>query len=212
LQQGSRSAVVVALKLEASRFFSPEARIAELFPLSVGAVIFALASLLHSNEFLAAFAAGVTVATASPYFKDTFQRFGQLIAELLKLAARFIFGALVQPSFFTDVAWGGYLFAFLVLFMARPLALAIAIGRSPLLSLREWVAAAWFGPKGFASMVYGLLIAGSGIPGAQEDFRLISVVVLASIVLHSSTDVVVARQFDHGEAESESAAARKGPA
>ena len=32
----------------------------------------------------------------------------------------------------------------------------------------ELFAAAWFGPKGFASVVYGLLVLHSGIPNAVE--------------------------------------------
>jgi NhaP-type Na+/H+ or K+/H+ antiporter len=57
----------------------------------------------------------------------------------------------------------------------------------------------WFGPKGFASVVYGLLVLNSGIDGADELFHLIAVTVVLSILLHSSTDVVVARGFDEVE-------------
>jgi GrpB-like predicted nucleotidyltransferase (UPF0157 family) len=60
---------------------------------------------------------------------------------------------------------------------------------------REWLAAAWFGPKGFASVVYGLLVLTAGIRGGEELFALIALTVVASIVAHSSTDVVVARWF-----------------
>ncbi len=60
---------------------------------------------------------------------------------------------------------------------------------------REWTAAAWFGPKGFASVVYGLIVLESGVARSDEMFHLIAVVVAVSILLHSSTDVVVARQF-----------------
>jgi sodium/hydrogen antiporter len=60
---------------------------------------------------------------------------------------------------------------------------------------REWAAAAWFGPKGFASAVYGLLVLGSGGALSDEMSHLVALVVVASILLHSSTDVVVARRF-----------------
>lgn len=54
----------------------------------------------------------------------------------------------------------------------------------------------WFGPKGLASVVYGLLVLESGIAGADEPFFLVALTSALSIVAHSSTDVVVARQFD----------------
>ena len=63
----------------------------------------------------------------------------------------------MSPSFLAEIPWSGYLFAVLVLVLARPLALAFALLGSEL-DWREWVAAAWFGPKGFASVVFGLLI------------------------------------------------------
>jgi NhaP-type Na+/H+ or K+/H+ antiporter len=61
--------------------------------------------------------------------------------------------------------------------------------------MRETIAAAWFGPKGFASVFFAFLILHSDIPSGDEIFQLVAVVVTASIVAHSSTDVIVARWF-----------------
>jgi NhaP-type Na+/H+ or K+/H+ antiporter len=100
----------------------------------------------------------------------------------------------MSPPFLAEVPLPGYVFALLVLFLARPLALAIALLGSRL-DWREWVAAAWFGPKGFASVVYGLLILRGGVPDGDLMFHLIALVTAMSIVAHSSTDVLVARWF-----------------
>jgi hypothetical protein len=54
----------------------------------------------------------------------------------------------------------------------------------------------WFVPKGFASVVYGLLVLESGITAADEVFHLVALTVVLSILAHSSTDVLVARLFD----------------
>ena len=45
-------------------------------------------------------------------------------------------------------------------------------------------------------MVYGLIVLESGIGLADELFHLIALVIVLSILAHSSTDVVIARQFD----------------
>jgi NhaP-type Na+/H+ or K+/H+ antiporter len=63
------------------------------------------------------------------------------------------------------------------------------------LSWREWATAAWFGPKGFASVFLALLALETGIPRADQIFHLAAIVIAASIVLHSSTDILVARWF-----------------
>lgn len=60
---------------------------------------------------------------------------------------------------------------------------------------REKLVAAWFGPKGFASVVYGLLVLQAGIPQGQEAYTLIAVCIAFSIIAHSSTDVPIARLF-----------------
>ncbi len=186
----------VAIKLERTRYFSATAAYEPLNAFAIGLVVLSLALLTHANVFLAAFAAGVTVATMSPAIRAAFHQFGELVAELLKLAALLVFGALISPAFLGDIGISGYVFA-----AAGP--------RSwPDPSPSGWpccgsphdrqgaAAAAWFGPKGFASVVYALLILEAGLALSDELFHLAALVVTASILAHSSTDVLVARWFE----------------
>ena len=181
-----------AIRLERTRFFAAHTTYAPLNAFAIGLLVLALSSMTHANEFLAAFAAGITVATAGPEVREAFHPFGELVAELLKLAALLVFGASMSPRFLAEIPWTGYAFAVLVLIAVRPAALGIALGGSRL-GWREWAAAAWFGPKGFASVVFGLLVLKSGLARADEVFRLTALVVSGSILAHSSTDVLVAR-------------------
>ncbi len=185
----------LAIRLERSRFFHATTTYEPLNAFAIGLLVLALSSLTHANAFLAAFSAGITVATMSPAIRDAFHEFGELVAELLKLAALLVFGALISPRFLGEISFTGYLFAVLALFVARPASLAVALIGSTLRA-RERIAAAWFGPKGFASVVYGLLILRSGVAQRSELFHLVALVVIASIIAHSSTDVVVARWFE----------------
>lgn len=182
----------VAIRLEASRFLSARPGHEPLTGVAIGLLVFALADLTHANLFLAAFAAGVTAATMSEALTSAFHQVGDLIAELLKLAALLVFGALISPTFLGEISLSGYVFAALALLAVRPAALGIALVRSDL-PAQQRAAAAWFGPKGFASVVYGLLILEAGMARSDELFHLVAVVVAASILAHSSTDVLVAR-------------------
>lgn len=184
----------VALRIEGLRWFSAAEDLKALFPAAIGILVFVLAEALHVNLFLAAFAAGVTLATSGEEFMEAFHGFGELIAELLKLGAVMVFGALVSPAFLAEIPLTGYVFAVLALFLARPVGLGLALVGSEL-SRKEGIAAVWFGPKGFASVVYGLLVVNSGIGLADEVFHIIAIVVALSIILHSSTDVMLARQL-----------------
>lgn len=186
---------LIALKLEQTRFFRASHHYEPLTGVAIGLLVLALGLMTHGNLFIAAFSAGITVATVGPRQRDTFAPFGELVSELLKLAALLVFGALFSLTFVADLSWQGWVFAFLAIFVARPVALVASFVGSRL-SWLEQAAAAWFGPKGFASVVYGLLVLTSGIADAERLFHLIAITVGVSILLHSSTDVVVARMFD----------------
>ncbi len=73
---------------------------------------------------------------------------------------------------------------------------------------RERLLAGWFGPKGFASVVYGLLILQAGVPHLAH---LVGMAVTASIVVFSSTDILVGRWFEsHHVAHSAGAESESG--
>ncbi|GGM37518.1 cation:proton antiporter [Dactylosporangium sucinum] len=184
----------VAIRLERTRWFAVSEQYAPLNAVAIGLLVLALGKATHANLFLAAFAAGITVATIGHKEREAFEHFGELIAEILKLGALLVFGALLSPAFFGGIAWTGWLFAVLALVLARPVALWLSFLRSGL-GAREQFAAMWFGPKGFASVVYGLLVLASGVAAAGEIFTLVALTIVLSIVLHSSSDIVVARSF-----------------
>jgi sodium/hydrogen antiporter len=185
-----------AILLESTRLFAVSEQYLPMNALAIGLLVLALGKTTHANLFLAAFAAGITVATVGRQQRDAFEKFGELVAETLKLAALLVFAALLSPEFFASVGPAGWAFALLALAVARPLALWISFLGSGLGWL-EQAAAAWFGPKGFASVVYGLLVLASGIADGHRLFDLIAVTIVASIVLHSSTDILVARTFQN---------------
>lgn len=188
----------IAIRLERTRFFSASTQYEPLNAVAIGVLVLALAQTLHGNLFLAAFAAGITVATFGPAQRKAFEHFGELIAESLKLAALLVFGALISLEFLGEISWQGWVFGLVALLVARPAALALSFLGSGL-GLREQAAAMWFGPKGFASVVYGLIVLESGIPVADEVFHLVALTIVLSILAHSSTDIVVARSFEHAD-------------
>ncbi len=185
----------VFVALERSRLFSASAQYEPLGPFAVGLGLLALCEVTGANAFLAAFVGGITVASVSPQARDAFHRFGELVTELLKLAALLAFGALVTPVLVGKVGVAGWLFAVAAIVVARPVALVISLQRSTL-GWREQAAAAWFGPKGFASVVYGLIVLESTNGNAHRIFVLTVITVAISIVAHSSTDVVMARWLE----------------
>ena len=190
----------IGILLERTSLFSTHVEYEPLYALSIGLIVFATAILTHANEYLAAFAAGISVASLEPRLSESFHHFGELLGELLKLSALMIFGSLISPQFLGEIPASGYLFALLALFFARPCALGLALIKSEL-NWRERLVAAWFGPKGFASVLLGLLVLQAGLERSNQLFHLIAIVIVGSILAHSSTDVLVARWFRNDEVD-----------
>jgi len=182
---------VVALAWR-TRLLTAEPRLQALGPFAIAVSLFAICHLTHANPYLAAFAAGSTLATIDEVAAERFEPFGDLLSEVTKFAALLVFGALITPGRLSALGVGGWTLAVLSILLVRPAAMAISLLRTPL-NRRERAAAAWFGPKGFASVVYGLLVLQAGPADADKVFDLVAVTIALSIVLHSSTDVPVAR-------------------
>lgn len=179
-----------------------------LGPLAVGVLLFGACEFLHANQFIAAFVAGGTIATLAPEVSGSFRHTGELISEIAKGAALVVFAAsLVDAETLGTTGLLGWLFALLVVAVTRPAPVWVALIGTRL-SAKERLSVAWFGPKGFASVAYAVIVAFSGMPGASQVLAFTTVAVLVSIVAHSSTDVSVAKAL---ASEPESARARDGP-
>lgn len=174
------------------KVLTAEPRLQALGPLAIAVMLYAACHLTHANPYLAAFAAGSTLATMDRVAAEHFEPLGDLLSEITKFAALLVFGALITPDRLSHLTVGGWVVAVLAIVLVRPAAMLLSLLRTPL-SRRERSAAAWFGPKGFASVVYGLLALQSGIPDSELVFDLVAVTIALSIVLHSSTDVPVAK-------------------
>jgi NhaP-type Na+/H+ or K+/H+ antiporter len=188
--------------IEKRRFFSIADPYAPLFVFAVGLLLLSVSTLLHANSFLAAFAGGITMASVHPNLRDQFRGFGGNVAELFKLAALLVFGALISPVFLAQTELTSYVFAVLMLVAVRPLTLSLALMGSRL-NWRERAVAAWFGPKGFASVTFGLMIYNARVPDADHLYHLVALAIVVSIFAHSSTDVLLARWLQHASRRNE---------
>lgn len=177
-----------------TRILTAEPRLQALGPLAIAVILYASCHLTHANPYLAAFAAGSTLATLDRVAAEHFEHFGDLLSETTKFAALLVFGALITPERISHLSVGDWAVAVLAILLVRPASMMLSLLRTPL-TTQERSAAAWFGPKGFASVVYGLLALQAGIPQGDHVFDLVAITIALSIVLHSSTDVPVAKML-----------------
>ena len=185
----------LGIRLEASRFFKAVGLFQPLSAFAIGLLVLAICYRFSANLFLGTCAAGISISTFSSAVADSFERFGELIAELLKLAALLVFGAMISPNLFRDMSVWDYVFTVLATFAVRPPSVILSLAGTRL-TWHEKFIAGWFGPKGFASVVYGLLI----LQGGQVHLaHVVGLAVVTSVLVFSSTDILIGQWFEqHG--------------
>jgi sodium/hydrogen antiporter len=185
----------IGIKLEQSRLFGATGLFQRLNAFAIGLLVLAVSLATSANLFLAAFAAGITAASVNKGVTEAFEEFGELITELLKLSALLIFGARVAPIVFSAMPVTEYIFAALALFLVRPAAMELSyLGTG--LPQAEVLTIGWFGPKGFSSVVYALLVLQTQTTVAEHVARISALVIAASITIYSSTDILIGRWYE----------------
>jgi NhaP-type Na+/H+ or K+/H+ antiporter len=159
-----------------------------IYSLGVAFTAFAAAEAVHGSGFLAAFAAGITVAALDVELCDCFLEYGETTAEMALLFTFVLFGSSLIWEGLTLLSGATLLFAAVAL-LVRPLAFVAAL--APIrLERRSRVLIGWFGPRGLASLLLVLLPVFEGVPGSDQLFALCSIVVLFSVALHGGTPML----------------------
>ena len=161
--------------------------------LAIGLLIFCLARVLNANLYLAAFIGGITVPSIDEKTARDFDAFGEKLAQVLKLLAIFTFSLLVSETVIhAQISWSLVIFTLLTLILVRPAILSLVLlGES--LPRRQLLVAGWFGPRGFASILYGLVVLNSMVSERLQLFHLVAIVVTGSIILSSTTDILAVK-------------------
>jgi NhaP-type Na+/H+ or K+/H+ antiporter len=160
-----------------------------LYSLGVAFSAFAAAEAVHGSGFLAAFAAGLTIAALDVELCDCFLEYGGVTAEMMLLFTFVLFGASLIWSGFTVITGASLLFAALII-LIRPPVYLLSLYRSRV-DTRGQLLIAWFGPRGLSSLLLILLPVFAGIPGTERMFAICCLVVLISVVLHGGSPMLL---------------------
>jgi NhaP-type Na+/H+ or K+/H+ antiporter len=154
-----------------------------LYALGVAFTAFAGAEAVGGSGFLAAFAAGLTIAALDVELCDCFLDYGEASAEMFLLLTFVAFGAgLIWTGFTVAGEWRVLVFAVLALIMRT--AVLVPVLASSGVDVRSRRLIACFGPRGLSSLLLVLLPVFAGVPGAERLFTITCLVVLLSVVLH----------------------------
>ncbi len=155
---------------------------------------YATSAALHGNGFIAAFVGGLGFAAAGgpaarlvPFVEE--------IGSLLSLLVWLLFGVVAVVPALQDLTWQTVAYAVASLTVVRMLPVAAALVGARL--GRATVAfVGWFGPRGLASVVFGLLaLEELGAPAARPVMTVVAFTVLLSVIAHGLTADPLARRY-----------------
>jgi NhaP-type Na+/H+ or K+/H+ antiporter len=146
----------------------------------------ATALALHGNGFIAAFVGGLAFATAGGRAGQatTLVPYAEHTGAVLSLLVWLLFGVVAVVPAVTELTWQAAAYAVASLTVIRMLPVAIGLARSRV-GRRAVLFVGWFGPRGLASVVFGLLaLEDLGQHAARPEVAVISFTVLLSVVAH----------------------------
>ncbi|HWS87659.1 MAG TPA: cation:proton antiporter [Pyrinomonadaceae bacterium] len=162
-----------------------------LYSLGVAFTAYAAAEAVHGSGFLAAFTAGMTIAALDVELCDCFVEYGGVTAEMLLLFTFVLLGSSLIWIGFSVISGPVLLFAGFALLIRTPVYLLSLLGSG--VDTRGRLLIAWSGPRGLSSLLLVLLPVFAGLPGSDQLFAPCSLVVLASVVLHGGSPMLLAR-------------------
>lgn len=153
-----------------------------LYAIGLALAAYAAAEAMHGSGFVAAFAAGLTIAATDAELCDCFLDFGQAGAEIFLLFTFVALGTAVIWTGLDVITWRTLVFAVVAL-LGRSLVLGLGLRRAGLDPL-SWRLIVWYGPRGLSSLLLVLLPVFAGYPDGAPLFAYASLAVLLSIVGH----------------------------
>ncbi|MGC0403912.1 NhaP-type Na+/H+ or K+/H+ antiporter [Streptomyces sp. SAI-126] len=166
--------------------------------LAVPAVTYALCLMGEGSGFIGSWAAGLafgihlrrtpTGLGLRPQDTDPAQstRFTERLGLLLSSLSFLVFGAVILGPTLQHLTWRMVVYALLSLTVLRMLPVALAlIGTGLRATSVAYIG--WFGPRGLASLVFGLLALEEHLPGGTLLSRVIAVTVSLSVILHGAS-------------------------
>lgn len=153
---------------------------------------YGLTNYIHGNGFLAVYLAGIIVGQNNFVRKNKLTWFFESTTWIFQMIMYISLGLLVYPHQLPGVAWKGILTAFILIFIARPLAVFASLAFSKY-SVKEKLFLSWVGLRGATSIVFATFPLLTEVEGADQMFNIVFFVVMISILFQGTTIPFIAR-------------------
>ena len=155
--------------------------------------IFAAAQALGGSGFVACFVGGVAFR-APPEAKHPLLVGAEAVGDGLALITWVVFGAGVIWQVADRITPAAVLYAVLSLTVIRMLPVWLSLAGTAL-TAADKLFIGWFGPRGLASIVFGILILDADLPKPITVWPTVVVTILLSVIAHGITANPLVRRF-----------------
>lgn len=144
---------------------------------------FAVAQWLGGSGFIASFVGGLVFGFLANNHKHIFLPAAESIGDTLALLTWVVFGTAVIGKVYGYISWDIVLYSILSLTLIRMLPVYLALVG---LDMRtdEKLFIGWFGPRGLASVVFGVIILNQHLPGGGTMTSTVACTIVLSIIAH----------------------------
>jgi sodium/hydrogen antiporter len=146
---------------------------------------FALAQAIGGSGFIACFVGGLAFGARRLDRHDLLHA-AEGAGDVLSLLTWVVFGALVVLQVSGAVTWVVVLYAVLSLTVVRMVPVWLCLRGTDVVP-RDRLFIGWFGPRGLASVVFGVMILSTGLPGGDTLAATIVCTVILSVVCHGAS-------------------------
>ena len=160
--------------------------------IATAALAYGIPEVGYGSGFLSVYVAALVLGTGAVPARRTTIAFHQGLAWVAQISLFILLGLLVFPSGVGSVAAEGLLLSGALMFVARPLAAAIASALSPF-DLRERLMLSWAGLRGAIPIWLATFPVIAGVEGSDELFNLVFFVVVTSTLIQGATFEPLAR-------------------
>lgn len=164
------------------------------FVTTAALVIFGVAQIFHASGFLAVYLAGIIIGNRPTRAHSSVVTFLDAATWLAQIVMFVLLGLLVSPYRLMDSALPAVLVAFVLMLVARPLAVFLCLAPFPF-NWREKLFIAWTGLRGAVAIFLASIPMLVGLSKAYLYFDVAFVVVIISLLLQGWTLAPAARRL-----------------
>jgi NhaP-type Na+/H+ or K+/H+ antiporter len=147
---------------------------------------FAAAQLIGGSGFIAAFVGGLLFGALAKERKHVLMLAAEGTGETVALVTWVVFGAVIVGHTLDHIIWEAALYALLSLTVIRMLPVLLVLTGTGL-RLGEKLFIGWFGPRGMASIVFGVIVLQAELPGGEVLRQTVLYTVVFSVLAHGLT-------------------------